>query len=79
MRNVFLGIILLDKQIAINELLEQNLHRQLDEMQALLENGMVLRSDIDQLSVSILSARQQRASLEADRSSYVKVLSLMTG
>lgn len=78
-RNVFLGIILLDKQIAINELLEQNLQRQLDEMQALLENGMVLRSDIDQLSVSILSARQQRASLEADRSSYVKVLSLMTG
>lgn len=50
-RNVFLGIILLDKQIAINELLEQNLQRQLDEMQALLENGMVLRSDIDQLSV----------------------------
>ena len=38
-RNVFLGIILLDKQIAINELLEQNLQRQLDEMQALLENS----------------------------------------
>lgn len=78
-RNVFLGIILLDKQIALNELLEKNLQRNREEMQALLESGMVLRSDLDQLSVSILSALQQRASLEADRASYVKVLSLMTG
>ena len=79
MQNIFLGIILLDKQLEINELLEKNLRRSQDEIRALQENGMALKSDLDQLSVNLLSTLQQRASLEADRSSYVKMLSLMTG
>lgn len=78
-QNIFLGIILLDKQLEINELLEKNLRRSQDEIRALQENGMALKSDLDQLSVNLLSTLQQRASLEADRSSYVKMLSLMTG
>lgn len=48
-------------------------------MQSLIYNGVALQSDLDQLSVNILSCLQQRASLESDRKTYVKVLSLMTG
>ena len=77
--NVYLGIILIDKQLELNTLLRESLERSKKEVQSLIDNGVALQSDLDQLSVNILSCLQQRASLESDRKTYVKVLSLMTG
>lgn len=77
--NVFLGIILIDRQLDLNKLLEQSLRRSSEEVEALIGSGVAMNSDLDQLSVNLLSCLQQRASLEADRNSYLRVLSLMTG
>lgn len=77
--NVYLGIILIDKQMALNDLLRESLERSRSEVKSLVEKGVALSTDMDQLSVNILSCLQQRASLEADRNSYVRLLSLMTG
>ena len=78
-QNIYLGIILIDKQMRLNDLLRENLERNSEEVESLINGGVALPTDQDQVSVNILSCLQQRASLEADRRSYVKLLGLMTG
>lgn len=78
-QNIYLGIILIDKQMRFNDLLRENLERNSEEVGSLINGGVALPTDLDQVSVNILSCLQQRASLEADRRSYVKLLGLMTG
>jgi len=78
-QNVFLGIILIDKQLELNILLRESLERSSEEVKSRMEAGVALPSDLDQVSVNILSCLQQRASLDADRKSYVKILGLLTG
>ena len=78
-QNVFLGIILIDKQLELNGLLRESLERSSEEVKSRMEAGVALPSDLDQVSVNILSCLQQRASLGADRKSYVKILGLLTG
>lgn len=78
-QNVFLGIILIDKQLELNRLLRESLERSSEEVKSRMEAGFALPSDLDQVSVNILSCLQQRASLDADRKSYVKILGLLTG
>lgn len=78
-QNVFLGIILIDKQLELNRLLRESLERSSEEVKSRMEAGVALPSDLDQISVNILSCLQQRASLDADRKSYVKILGLLTG
>ena len=78
-QNVFLGIILIYKQLELNRLLRESLERSSEEVKSRMEAGVALPSDLDQVSVNILSCLQQRASLDADRKSYVKILGLLTG
>lgn len=78
-QNVFLGIILIDKQLELNRLLRESLERSSEEVKSRMEAGVALPSDLDQVSVNILICLQQRASLDADRKSYVKILGLLTG
>lgn len=78
-QNVFLGIILIDKQLELNRLLRESLKRSSEEVKSRMEAGVALPSDLDQVSVNILSCLQQRASLDADRKSYVRILGLLTG
>lgn len=78
-QNVFLGIILIDKQLELNRLLQESLERSSEEVKSRMEAGVALPSDLDQVSVNILSCLQQRASLDADRKSYVRILGLLTG
>ena len=78
-QNVFLGMILIDKQLELNRLLRESLERSSEEVKSRMAAGVALPSDLDQVSVNILSCLQQRASLDADRKSYVKILGLLTG
>lgn len=78
-QNVFLGIILIDKQLELNRLLRESLERSSVEVKSRMAAGVALPSDLDQVSVNILTCLQQRASLDADRKSYVKILGLLTG
>ncbi|MGN1211695.1 MAG: TolC family protein [Candidatus Cryptobacteroides sp.] len=77
--DIYLGILLLDRQLDLNTLLQETLERNVSEVESLMENGMANATDMDQLNVKILDCEQQRASLEADRASYVRMLGLMTG
>lgn len=78
-QNIYLGILLIDKQISQNAILEESLLRNRNEVLAMLENGMAYRSDLNIVDVNILNCRQQLSQLQADRGAYVKMLSKFTG
>ncbi len=78
-QSVYLGIILIDKQLELNAILEEDLNRSLNEVRTLVEGGIKWESDIDQIRVNILSCEQQKTGLQTDRAAYVRMLSLLTG
>lgn len=78
-QNVYLGILLIDEQIKQNELLMESLRRNGEEVQAMIDNGMGYKSDMDVIKVNMLNCRQQIDALSADRAAYVRILSLLTG
>ena len=59
-QSIYLGIILLDKQLELNELLFSSLERSLEETAALLDGGLACTSDLDQIRVKLLDCRQQK-------------------
>lgn len=78
-QNIYLGINLIDRQLKLNEVLSASLQRTLEEMDALVDNGVAFASDRNQVKVSILSCEQQKIALQTDRMAYVQMLGLLTG
>lgn len=78
-QNIYLGIVLIDRQLNLNEVLRAKLERNLGEVASMLEAGVASETDRDQIRVSILSCEQQKSALLADRKAYVRMLGMMTG
>ncbi len=78
-QNLYLGINLIDRQLALNDILYASLKRTLQEIESMVENGVAYPSDSDQIKVSLLSCDQQKIALQTDRKAYVQMLSLITG
>ena len=76
---VYFGILLLDEQLSQNTLLNEELERNLNTIKAYRDNGIANDADVDAVQVEILNTRQQRTSLEANRSAYLRMLSLLIG
>lgn len=77
--NLYLGILLIDKQIEQNNVLMENLVRKQKEVQACIENGVAYKNDIDIVNVNILNCKQQKEELISNRDSYMKMLSKLVG
>lgn len=78
-QNLFLGVLLMDKQIAQNEIVIKSLNRSLEEARVGLEQGVSYQSDVDQIRVRILDYQQKKDALCADRKTYVAMLGKLTG
>ena len=76
---VFFGIVLLDEQLKQNDILDENLKRNLKDVENYMLNGIANDADVDAVKVEILRSRQNRARLVASRMSFVNMLSLLTG
>ena len=76
---VFFGILLLDEQLQQNALLNENLQRNLKNIEAYRNNGIANDADVDAVQVEILHTRQQRVQLSANRRAYLHMLALLTG
>ena len=77
--NIFLGILLIDKQIAQNEIVIKSLHRNRESVQAGIEHGISYKSDLNVVDVNILNYKQTISALESDRKAYVTMLGRLTG
>ena len=69
--NIFRGILLIDKQIAQNEIAVKSLYRNRESVLAGIEHGVSYQSDLSIVDVNILNYKQTISSLHADRQAYV--------
>lgn len=77
--NIFLGILLIDKQITQNEIAVKSLYRNRESVLAGIEHGVSYQSDLSIVDVNILNYKQTISSLHADRQAYVDMLVRLTG
>lgn len=77
--NLYLGILLLERQMKQNQTLQESLKRNRREAEVRLSNGLALQSEIDLIDVNLLDCEQQADEIEADRQTRIRLLSRMTG
>ena len=77
--DLYFGILLLDEQLAQNALLQDELERSFHQISAYVTNGIANQADLDAVKVEQLNTRQKRVELTFSRTTYLKMLSLMTG
>lgn len=74
--HLFFGLLLIDKQVAQNELRRSDLQSAADKTQAAVTNGTAFRSSLDELKAEVLRTDQDRTELLAARQAYRKMLAL---
>lgn len=77
--DLYFGILLLDEQLAQNELLQEELGRNYRQISAYVANGIANQADLDAVKVEQLTTRQKRVDLTFSRMAYLKMLSLLIG
>ena len=76
---LFFGILLIDTRLEQNALLQGQLARNYEQVQACVEQGTATPADLDAVSVEQLDARQAEAELRMNRKAYLEVLGMLTG
>lgn len=72
---LYFGILMLDEQLRLNELLKKDLQNGLTRIQAALENGTEYKSNADKLKAELLRADQRSIELASAKKSYLQMLS----
>ncbi len=76
---IFFGLLLLQENIAQAGIYIDELERNHRLVEAYEANGVAQQNDLDMIRVELLGARQQLSTLEASRTAFRMILSLMTG
>lgn len=76
---LFLGVLLLDQQVAQLKYVQEDLESGLRRVKAQVDNGVAFRSNHDILKAEVLKNEQQLLELKANRSALLQVLSLFLG
>lgn len=77
--NMYLNLLIIDKQIEILSNVEKIFQEQSDQLKALLKAGVVYANSIAQLDVEGLKIQQQKDEMLANRESLISSLSILTG
>ena len=77
--NLYFGILLLNESIRQNKLTQHLLEQNRMKLNSMQENGVAQQSDIDALTVQLLTVRQQYKNFDIMQQSYMKMLSLLIG
>ncbi|MEG0814387.1 MAG: TolC family protein [Mucinivorans sp.] len=77
--NLFFGILTLNEQLVLNDLLRDELQRNLVTIGNYVASGIASSSDLDAVKVEILDNRQKRASILASRDAYMAMLNALVG
>ncbi len=77
--NIFFSVLLMDAQLKQNELNKSNLQTQIQKTEAALENGVAFRSSLDELRAEIVNIEMAGTECKANRTAYLKMLSLFIG
>ncbi len=73
---LFLGVLYLDEQLHQNTLIQQDLNIGIKKTEALVNNGVAFRSNLNVLKAELLKAEQRAIEIRASRKGYTDVLGL---
>jgi outer membrane protein TolC len=76
---LFFGILLAEGQLSQVAILEDDLARNYERVEAYIRNGVAMQADLDAIRIEQLKASQQKAALVATRRAYIEMLSRLTG
>ncbi|GAB3017128.1 TolC family protein [Niabella terrae] len=76
---LYFSVLLMEAQLDQNEIRKANLQTQIQKTEAALENGVAFRSSLDELKAEIVSIEMAGTAYSANRSAYLKMLSLLIG
>lgn len=76
---LYFGILLLDAQLAQNDLLQQDIQAGLKKINVAIANGAALKSEGSLLEAERLNTQQQATELRATRDAYLHMLGLFIG
>ncbi len=74
--NIYFGILLLEDNLRINDELSVVLKSNLNKMQALIDNGVAMQSNLNSIQVEILSNEQERMKITSSIKIYRNILSI---
>lgn len=77
--NIFFSVLLIDAQLKQNELNKADLLTQIQKTEASFENGLAFKSNVDELKAEIVSMDMAATEFKANRTAYVKMLSMFIG
>jgi outer membrane protein TolC len=73
---IFFGALLIAEQLKQNALLQKDLQSNIDNMQAGVNSGTALSSNLDQLQAELLQQQQNEVELKSSRKAYIDMLGL---
>lgn len=76
---IFFSILLLDEQLKQNDILNEQLNRNLKDIENYKTNGLANDTDIDAVKVELLKSKQNRSHLISSRTAFINMLSLLIG
>jgi len=76
---IFFGILLIDEKLKQNVILQNELQRNQDLINAYIRSGIASRPDADIIKVEQLNAVQRMIELKSVKSSYIQMLGVLTG
>ena len=71
---LFFSVLLIDEQLAQNQLLQDDLKLGLNTVSAMMKGGIANQTDVDNVKVEQIKARQQEHSLRTARHTYLTML-----
>lgn len=76
---LFFGILLLDEQIRLNDILQKELKRNYDQVVSYVNSGIANQADIDAVKVNQLNTSQRKVELTTTRKAYLEMLAALIG
>ncbi|MCL2131451.1 MAG: TolC family protein [Lentimicrobiaceae bacterium] len=76
---LYFGILLLNEQLILANLMEEELNRNLKKVEACIQNGVANKADLNLVKVALLHNQQKMEELQANSEAYCKILSAFIG
>ena len=73
---IFFGALLINEQLNQTALTQKDIQSSIDKMQAAVNSGTALKSNLDELQAELMQQQQNEVSLRANRKAYLDMLSL---
>ena len=73
---IYFGTLLIDAQVKQNEVTQKDIQNSINRMQANVDNGRALSSNLYELKAALLQQKQNEISMKASRKAYLDMLSL---